>query len=171
MVKPKDSMPGPQPEEPTAPKVSPKARAKHRKPASSKSKQRFYRLCPLGGCRLQHKPKQKLSQHIKVEHPEIDRDQRLELVRKAAIVRPDTIKYKQPPRQSSILMRTLNIMTRQSEITSPSPTPIILDFDWAGRDGIVRYPSHLNPKANWPLGANSFLPITSHLDKKMVEKL
>ena len=117
MVKPKDSMPGPQPEEPTAPKVSPKARAKQRKPASSKSKQRFYRLCPLGGCRLQHKPKQKLSKHIKVEHPEIDRDQWLELVRKAAIVRPDTIKYKQPPRQSSILSFFKH--TREDSSSSP----------------------------------------------------
>ena len=52
-------------------------------------------------------------------------------------------------------------MIRKAEITSSSPTPIILDFDWASVDGIVKYPSHLNPKATWPLMVQPFVPINT----------
>jgi len=68
-------------------------------------------------------------------------------------------------------LRTPNIMIREAEITSSSPTPIILDFDWAGTEGIVKYPSHLNPNANWPISVKPFIPIKNAHDEEMVNNL
>ena len=43
-------------------------------------------------------------------------------------------------------LRRPNIMIRNEDISTPSPTPIIIDFDWAGIQGQAKYPSSLNTK-------------------------
>ena len=68
-------------------------------------------------------------------------------------------------------LRLPNIMIKDSEVDSEFPTPIILDFDWAGIDGEVKYPVNLNKVVDWPDTAKSGLPILNSHDMYMVENL
>ena len=68
-------------------------------------------------------------------------------------------------------LRLPNIMIKDSEVDSEFPTPIILDFDWAGIDGEVKYPVNLNNVVDWPDTAKSGLPILNSHDMYMVENL
>ena len=47
----------------------------------------------------------------------------------------------------------------------------IVDFDWAGKAGEVRYPLRLSQVINWPEGVMSYAPITKAHDEEMVRKL
>lgn len=47
----------------------------------------------------------------------------------------------------------------------------IVDFDWAGTAGQVRYPLHLSKNIDWPEGATSYALITKAHDDEMVRKL
>ena len=47
-----------------------------------------------------------------------------------------------------------NVMIRNGEVQSDTPTPIIFDFEWAGPQVQAKYPTSLNPYLRWPLGVN-----------------
>ncbi|PCH34829.1 hypothetical protein WOLCODRAFT_165848 [Wolfiporia cocos MD-104 SS10] len=47
----------------------------------------------------------------------------------------------------------------------------IVDFDWAGEDGTVRYPLHLSTAIRWADGVDDYEPITAAHDDEMVAKL
>lgn len=47
----------------------------------------------------------------------------------------------------------------------------IFDFDWAGREGHVRYPDVLNPTETWPDGAEVGALITKEHDEFMIKRL
>ena len=47
----------------------------------------------------------------------------------------------------------------------------IVDFDWAGVAGEVRYPLHLSTAIKWPAGVADYAPITTAHDDDMVAKL
>ena len=47
-----------------------------------------------------------------------------------------------------------NVVIRNGEIQSDTPTPIILDFEWAGPQGQAKYPTSPTPYLRWPLGVN-----------------
>ena len=66
-------------------------------------------------------------------------------------------------------LRLPNVMLKDNEISSTNPTPLILDFDWAGVQGEVVYPPHLNPEAHFPPGVQPYAMITSVHDEEMVE--
>ena len=66
-------------------------------------------------------------------------------------------------------LRRPNIMIRNEDISSLSPTPIIIDFDWAGTQGQAKYPSSLNTKVAWPVGATPRAVIMCDHDREMVE--
>ena len=66
-------------------------------------------------------------------------------------------------------LRRPNIMIRNEDISSPSPTPIIIDFDWAGTQGQAKYPSSLNNNVVWPVGATPRAVIMCDHDREMVE--
>lgn len=68
-------------------------------------------------------------------------------------------------------LRLPNIMIKDSEVDSESPTPIILDFDWAGIDGEVVYPVNLNPIVDWPDTAKPGSFIHNSHDMHMVDNL
>jgi len=44
----------------------------------------------------------------------------------------------------------------------------LIDFDWAGKAGDVKYPSFLSPKIGWPAGAEGGKPITAQHDLDMI---
>ena len=68
-------------------------------------------------------------------------------------------------------LRLPNIMIKDSETDSDSPTPIIIDFDWAGIEGVAKYPLNLNQVVDWPSDAKSGLNILNSHDMYMVEHL
>ena len=68
-------------------------------------------------------------------------------------------------------LRQPNIMIKNSETGSDSPTPIIVDFDWAGIEGVAKYPLNLNQVVDWPSDAKSGLNILNSHDIYMVENL
>lgn len=68
-------------------------------------------------------------------------------------------------------LRLPNIMIKDSEVDSDSPTPIIVDFDWAGIQGEAKYPVNLNQVVDWPEGAVSGSDILGSHDMSMVCKL
>lgn len=45
---------------------------------------------------------------------------------------------------------------------------IVLDYDWAGKDGIVRFPSDLNTKLPWPESVKPGGNITASADNEIV---
>ena len=63
-------------------------------------------------------------------------------------------------------LRLPNIM-----IESTTTSPFIIDFDWAGISGDVKYPINLNPSVRWPDDARSGLPIRTTHDLYMIEQL
>lgn len=67
-------------------------------------------------------------------------------------------------------LRKPNIMIQDGEGSEPSRTKII-DFDWAGREGEVRYPVHLSDAVRWPEGVQDYEFITHEHDKEMVEQV
>jgi serine/threonine protein kinase len=44
----------------------------------------------------------------------------------------------------------------------------LIDFDWAGKVGHVKYPNFLSPKIGWPPGAEGGKPITAQHDLEMI---
>ena len=65
-------------------------------------------------------------------------------------------------------LRRPNIMIRNEDISSPSPTTIIIDFDWAGTQGQAKYPSSLNTKVAWPVGTTPRAVIMCDHDREMI---
>jgi hypothetical protein len=51
--------------------------------------------------------------------------------------------------------------------TSPLPYLKVIDFDWAGEVGAVKYPPHRNPDVEWP--GYSGKPILADHDKSMID--
>ncbi|TFK91192.1 hypothetical protein K466DRAFT_542114 [Polyporus arcularius HHB13444] len=47
----------------------------------------------------------------------------------------------------------------------------IVDFDWAGEAGVVRYPLHLSTVINWPNGVADYALITKAHDDEMVRRV
>ena len=47
----------------------------------------------------------------------------------------------------------------------------IVDFDWAGDEGTVRYPLHLSRAINWPAGVTDYAFILADDDDEMVRML
>eukprot|EP01032_Pedospumella_encystans_P014401 gene14401-16540_t len=47
---------------------------------------------------------------------------------------------------------------------------LLLDFDWAGRIGVARYPWNLNKDINWPEGVQSGGLIHPDHDKAMIHE-
>ena len=64
-----------------------------------------------------------------------------------------------------------NIMIKNFDSESPTPIPIIVDFDWAGIEGEVKYPVNLNQIVDWPATAKSGLSIFNSHDMHMVKNL
>ena len=62
-------------------------------------------------------------------------------------------------------------LRRPNIIIQNESIPFIIDFDWAGEEGVVRYPVTLNPSITWPETAQAGLPIKAQHDKDMVKKL
>jgi hypothetical protein len=51
------------------------------------------------------------------------------------------------------------------------PFLLIVDFDWSGRAGEVRYPPFLNQKIPWPAGAEAYQHIGENDDKILLDNL
>ncbi|KAJ7707143.1 hypothetical protein B0H16DRAFT_1633916 [Mycena metata] len=49
--------------------------------------------------------------------------------------------------------------------------PMLVDFDWSGKSGDVRYPLSLNEAIEWPPGAKAMRPIYPEHDRWMLERL
>ena len=47
----------------------------------------------------------------------------------------------------------------------------IVDFDWAGVEGTVRYPLHLSETISWPAGVADYALILAEHDDEMVRRL
>ncbi|TFK77664.1 hypothetical protein K466DRAFT_508246, partial [Polyporus arcularius HHB13444] len=47
----------------------------------------------------------------------------------------------------------------------------IVDFDWAGEEGTVRYPLHLSKDVRWPAGVADHALIRAQHDDEMVRRL
>ena len=62
-------------------------------------------------------------------------------------------------------LRSPNLMRRDCDSESESPTPIVTDFDWSGIEGEVKYP---NQVVDWPTTAKPGLPILTTHDMEMV---
>ena len=52
-----------------------------------------------------------------------------------------------------------------------SPTPIIIDFDWAGKETEAKYPSSINKNVLWPTDVIAKGLIKYEHDNKMVNQL
>ena len=48
---------------------------------------------------------------------------------------------------------------------------MIVDFDWAGVEGTVRYPLHLSETISWPAGVANYALILAEHDDEMVRRL
>jgi len=51
---------------------------------------------------------------------------------------------------------------------TPEKNIKLIDFDWAGKVGDVKYPNFLSPKIGWPAGAEGGKPITAQHDLDMI---
>ena len=67
-------------------------------------------------------------------------------------------------------LRRPNII-RDNEIEPTSPTPVIVDFGWAGIENQVNYPYNINPIAYWASGVHGADPILSQHDLHMAENI
>jgi hypothetical protein len=56
-------------------------------------------------------------------------------------------------------------------ITEAKKTVKLIDFDWAGEAGQVKYPHLLSPAVTWPKGAPPLDPIPIEHDLEMLERL
>ena len=65
----------------------------------------------------------------------------------------------------------LNADIRNDDMNSDSPTPIIIDFDWAGKETEAKYPSSINQNVLWPSDVNAKALIKCEHDDKMVNQL
>ena len=68
-------------------------------------------------------------------------------------------------------LRAPNIMIRNDDMSSDSPTPIILDFDWAGKETEAKYPSSINKNVLWPTDVIAKGLIKCEHDNTMVNQL
>nr|VWP00791.1 Phosphate:H symporter (Phosphate:H symporter, variant) [Ganoderma boninense] len=48
---------------------------------------------------------------------------------------------------------------------------MLVDFDWAGAEGVAQYPLHLSPNAGWVEGVGDYGLIRAAHDRAMVDKL
>ena len=65
-------------------------------------------------------------------------------------------------------LRGANIMIRNDDMSSDSPTPIVIDFDWAGKETEAKYPSSINKNVFWPADVSAKGLIECEHDNKMV---
>ena len=56
-------------------------------------------------------------------------------------------------------------------LAADSGRVVLVDFDWAGRDGEARYPHFMNEEVPWPEGASDGEPITPTHDLYWVQRL
>lgn len=48
---------------------------------------------------------------------------------------------------------------------------MVIDFEWAGKSGLVKYPANINPDADWSPGVAAGRTILSPHDVYQLEKL
>ncbi len=68
-------------------------------------------------------------------------------------------------------LRPQNILINIKNDASSKDLVALIDFDWAGKDGQVRYPAGLNHEVLWPKGAVSRGPIRQDHDKDFVQQI
>ena len=68
-------------------------------------------------------------------------------------------------------LRRPNIMIKHDEINVDSPTPIIVDFDWAGIERQVKYPAFLSKSECWAHGVFEAGPILCDHDHFMAKNI
>ncbi|QRV94387.1 kinase domain protein [Ceratobasidium sp. AG-Ba] len=66
-------------------------------------------------------------------------------------------------------LRAPNVIV--SECDSVRPRGMLVDFDWCGREGEVRYPAAMNEKIGWATGAEAGALIMRQHDRDMLERL
>jgi hypothetical protein len=69
-------------------------------------------------------------------------------------------------------IRDVNMMTRhQWSSEETARNVLLLDFDWAGRQGATEYPPNLNPEVDRHEGAKEGALITQEHDRFMVDRM
>ncbi|QRV79743.1 hypothetical protein RhiJN_07758 [Ceratobasidium sp. AG-Ba] len=66
-------------------------------------------------------------------------------------------------------LRAPNVVVSESDAGRPSG--MLVDFDWCGREGEVRYPAAMNEEIDWATGAEAGGLITKQHDMEMLDRL